>query len=222
MGGAAMLQMTENAGTRQTRCLYRAAQYKKVRLSTMQQTKTACRLALIRPADASNPIVQTVFGEIERELGFGIVPNIFRAMANQPPVLRTTWDLFRATVLHGNLPRTVKEMIGIVVSAANGSAYALAVHMHSLGVQGIAESTLASLASGATTASGLPPSVAAIIRVAHKAAHSGPLAVEDSDISELSAEGLDSQEIAEVFAAINLFQYINSFTDLCRVPIDAI
>jgi hypothetical protein len=64
-----------------------------------------CRFPLVDPAGATDPVVRAVFDEIERELGFGIVPNLSRALAGQPAVLRATWDLFRATVLKGELPR---------------------------------------------------------------------------------------------------------------------
>ena len=182
----------------------------------------SCRFPLVDPATVTDPVVHAVFGEIERELGFGIVPNIFRAMAGQPAVLRATWDLFRATVLEGELPRIVKEMVGIVVSSANNSEYALKVHLHSLGVQGVAEGTLAALAAGSNDAPGVAPGVAAIVRLAHKAARQGPLAVSDEDIATLRDEGVTDEELGEVFAAIDLFRLVNSFTDLARVPVDAI
>ncbi len=183
---------------------------------------TTSRLTLVDPATVADPVVRAVYGEIERELGFGIVPNVFRAMGGQPAVLRAAWDLFRATVLQGLLPRTVKEMIGIVVSAANDSRYALAVHLHSLGVQGIGDDVLARLAAGADGAPGLAPSVAAIIKVSHTAARHGPLAVTDEDLATLESEGVTRLEWAEVIATIDLFRYINGFTDLARVPVDAI
>src|SRR5579872_1459761 len=107
----------------------------------VQLVATTRPLKPVDPAGVVDPTVRGVFLEIERELGFGIVPNVFRAMAGQPAVLRATWDLFRATVLEGELPRIVKEMVGIVVSSANNSEYALKVHLHSLGVQGVAEGT---------------------------------------------------------------------------------
>lgn len=183
--------------------------------------EAAARFPLVDVANA-DPAARGVFGEIERELGFGMVPNIFRAMAVQPAILRATWDLFRATILQGELPRVVKEMIGVVVSATNGSEYALKVHLHSLAVQGVAEITLAALAEGSDTARDLPPSVAAIIALAHKAARLGPRAIEQADIDALEAEGIGARELSEIFAAIDLFQYINGFTDLARVPIDAL
>ncbi len=47
----------------------------------------ACRFPLIAPSGVLDPTVREVYTEIERELGFGIVPNIFRAMAIDPPYL---------------------------------------------------------------------------------------------------------------------------------------
>lgn len=182
----------------------------------------SCRFPLVTPEEATNPLVRAVYAEIERELGFGIVPNVFRALAGQPAVLRATWDLFRAVVLEGELPRAVKEMIGIVVSAANQSEYALRVHLHSLGVQGVGHATLAALAEGAAETPDLAPSVAALLRIAYTAAHRGPLAVDEADLAAARGEGITDMELAEAFAAIDLFQYVNSFTDLARVPLDAI
>jgi len=172
-----------------------------------------CRFVLVDPARTTDPVVRAVFTEIEQELGFGIVPNLFRTMANQPRVLRATWDLFRATVLDGVVPRIVKEMIG-VVSAANGSEYALRIHMHSLGVQGVGLGVLDALARGSAEARGVAPSVAILLRVAHTAAHSGPLAVSDADLALAASEGVTLEELAEPFATIDLFRYVNGFTDL--------
>ncbi|GIW07315.1 MAG: carboxymuconolactone decarboxylase [Dehalococcoidia bacterium] len=188
----------------------------------MSLLQSACRAPLISPEDTRDPIVRQVFQEIEQELGFGIVPNIFRALGNQPAILRAVWDLFRATVLEGILPRTLKEMIGVVVSAANGSEYALRVHLHSLGVQGIAQEVLDALAAGKTTAPGLSPSVVAVLRFAQRAVADGPLAVDDRAIAEVTATGISAAELNEVIATINLFRYVNGFTDLVRVPIDAV
>lgn len=181
-----------------------------------------CRFPLIAPAYVTDPTVRAVYTEIERELGFGIVPNVFRAMAHDPSILRATWDLFRSTILEGSLPRAVKEMIGIVISVSNSSDYALKVHLHSLSVQAVDREVLAALASGNGEIVGVAPSIAAIIRFAHKVAYLGPLAIEDADIRSLEKEDITQAEIYEIFAAIHLFQYVNSFTDLARVPLDAI
>lgn len=180
------------------------------------------RVDLIDPVTVTDPVVRAVYSEIEQDLGFGIVPNVFRALGGQPAILRAVWDLFRATILHGLLPRTVKEMVAVVVSAGNGSEYALRVHLHSLGVQGITEGVLAALEAGDMTMPGLAPSVVALIGLARKAVQHGPRAIMEADIAAVEATGITRAELAEVFATIDLFHYLNSFTDLARVPIDAI
>ncbi len=73
---------------------------------------SACRFPLIAPTSVTHPVVREVYTEIERELGFGIVPNLFQAMAYDPAILRATWDLFRSTVLQGTLPQFFVPMKG--------------------------------------------------------------------------------------------------------------
>jgi hypothetical protein len=45
------------------------------------------RFPLVPDNQVHDPIVAAVYDEIRRELGFGIVPNLFRSMAVNPPVL---------------------------------------------------------------------------------------------------------------------------------------
>lgn len=181
-----------------------------------------CRYPLVDPATATDPIVRATFDAIERELGFGMVPNLFRALGTQPLVLQASWELFRAVVLTGELPRIVKELVGIVVSAANASQYAMQVHMHSLGVQGVESAVLKSVAAGDAQAADLAPSVKALLLLANNVAQHGPHVVADSDIANVYTLGVTPAELAEIFAAIDLFQYVNSLTDLYRVPVDAL
>lgn len=182
---------------------------------------TTPRLRLIAPAAATDPTVLAVYAEIERELGFGIVPNVFRALGDQPATLRAVWELFRATMLQGKLPRIVKEMIGVVVSATHQSGYALSLHLHSLTIQGVGANVLAALAAGGEVP-GIAPGVAALLRLSRRVAGEGPLAVDDTDLATLTAEGVTAEELAEVIATINLFRYLNGLTDLARVPVDAL
>ena len=52
------------------------------------------------PTDA---VVRRVFHEIETEVGFGMVPNIFKSMAECPPALAAHWAMFKHTILEGEL-----------------------------------------------------------------------------------------------------------------------
>ena len=113
--------------------------------------------------------VKEVYDEILTELGFGIVPNIFKSMAINPDLLEANWKKFRATILKGDVPRTLKEMIGVAISQANNSPYALNVHLHGLSALGMSEEVLKTLVSD-FAACPLPPRKKAVITFGLKAA----------------------------------------------------
>lgn len=179
------------------------------------------RFSLPGPDAVTDPTAKRVYGEIERELGFGIVPNVFRAMSSNPAFLEANWSMFRSTVLHGDLPRIVKEMIGVVVSTVHDSPYARLVHLHSLSVQGLAEETLRQLADGSVEPEGLNPSSVAVLRFAQRAAER-PSGLTDADFAALAQVGLSQDEILEVIATIQLFTAVNLFTDTASVEVDQI
>jgi len=58
----------------------------------------------------TDPKAQVVYDEILTELGFGIVPNLFKSMAANPDLLEANWKKFRATILQGDVPRTLKVL----------------------------------------------------------------------------------------------------------------
>ena len=97
------------------------------------------RFPIIEVDDVVDSKVKAVYDEIIAELGFGIVPNIFKSMAIHPDLLEANWKKFKATMLTGFIPRTVKEMIGVAISQANNSQYALNVHLHGLSALGMSE-----------------------------------------------------------------------------------
>jgi uncharacterized peroxidase-related enzyme len=174
---------------------------------------------LVDPATATDPVAQQTFREIEQELGFGMVPNIFRSMGSQPPLLAANWQKFKATILQGRLPRNIKEMIGVVVSTINRSEYAKQVHLHSLSVQGVEKLWLQQLANEELSDASLPDTIKAMVTFARQAARD-PHALSSNEYVALSEAGLSPEEIRELVATIDLFQSVNSYTDLAHVPVD--
>jgi alkylhydroperoxidase family enzyme len=171
--------------------------------------------------EVSDPTVARVYGEIEGELGFGIVPNLFKAMGSNPAVLESNWRLFRSTVLVGHLPRALKEMVGVVVSTVHDSRYARLVHLHSLSVQGVSSEVLRALSEGSVEPEGLAPTVVACLRFAQSAARK-PGGVSAADFGALTAVDLSPPEILELLATIQLFTAVNLFTDVADVEVDQI
>lgn len=175
---------------------------------------------LIGEDDATDPMVKRVYDEIRVELGFGMVPNLFRSMASRPAFLEANWNHFRSTVLDGALPRTLKEMVGVLISQKNRSEYALRVHLHSLSALGISEEVLRLLVEDVDRCP-LPAPERAALRFGLKAG-TDPQAVTAADITALAKEGLGADEIFELFATAHLFSGTNQYTDAIDLEVDAI
>lgn len=175
---------------------------------------------IIEDGQATDPQVIQVYEEIKAELGFGIVPNLFKSMATRPGFLEASWIHFRSTVLEGRLPRTLKEMVGILVSKANRSVYALEVHLHSLSALGISEAVLARLVDD-FDACPLPETEKVALRFGLRAA-TAPHDLGPEDFALLEKHGLSGEEAFELIATAHLFNGINQYTDAISLELDAI
>lgn len=151
--------------------------------------------------------MQSLHAEIERDLGFGLVPNLFREADAAPDVARGLWEAFRGVVMQGELPRTVKEMMGVMVSVRAGSPYAAQVHLHALTLQGTDQTILRALERG-EIALGLPEPQRRLLAFAAQPER----ALLDGHFSET--------EIREAVATVGVYRWINLWTDTLAVPID--
>lgn len=168
--------------------------------------------------DVTDPNVQAIYDEIKAELGFGIVPNLFKSMAIRPNFLAAQWQHFRTTVLQGALPRTLKEMIGVAISQTNHSEYALRVHLHSLSALGISEEVLDLLVTDPARCP-LPERQKQAILFGLRLA-TQPQHISEQDYIQLQTLGLSETEIYEIVATANLFTGVNQYTDAIALEID--
>ncbi|MAS33366.1 MAG: carboxymuconolactone decarboxylase [Anaerolineaceae bacterium] len=175
---------------------------------------------IIQEDQVTDAKVQAVYDEIKAELGFGMVPNLFKSMAINPDVLEANWKKFRGTILRGDIPRTLKEMVGVAISQANDSEYALKVHLHGLSALGMSEEVLRTLVSD-FDACPLPAREKAVIRFGLKAA-TNPKELTTEMYEELHGMGLDDREIFEIIATANLFTGVNQYTDAIALEIDSL
>ncbi|WP_455274897.1 carboxymuconolactone decarboxylase family protein [Rhizobium herbae] len=77
----------------------------------------------------ADPAVQAVFKDIRATRNSDFINNFWRALANDPPLLKRTWEGLKSTMAtEGALDPLVREMIYIAVSTANGCSYC--VHSH--------------------------------------------------------------------------------------------
>jgi len=82
------------------------------------------RINLVDPASAS----QTVKPTLDQIKGaFGVVPNMFKAVANSPVALASMWGSF-GSLGSGTLGAKLGEQIAVAVADRNACNYCLAAH----------------------------------------------------------------------------------------------
>ena len=78
--------------------------------------------------DAASPEVRAVYDDIMTTRGTDWINNFWKALANDPPTLRRTWESIKQVMAAGALDPLTKELIYLAVSASNGCAYCIASH----------------------------------------------------------------------------------------------
>ena len=72
---------------------------------------------------SEDPVVRQVYAEIKTRMGIPFVPNIFKALAHQPAMLKAKWEGYKSMMGNGKLRRLTKELIAVAVSAVNACFY---------------------------------------------------------------------------------------------------
>jgi AhpD family alkylhydroperoxidase len=81
----------------------------------------------IEYADAAPP-VRAVFDDIKRTRKVDDVNNFWKYLANDPALLKRTWQSVKEVMAEGALSPVVKELLYLAVSVTNGCEYCIASH----------------------------------------------------------------------------------------------
>ncbi|MEN4920697.1 carboxymuconolactone decarboxylase family protein [Achromobacter spanius] len=93
-----------------------------------------------------NPEAWAVFEDIRATRKSDFVNNFWRALANDPPRMRSVWEQLKQVMMaEGELPPLVREMIYIAVSTANGCSYCVHSHTASARAKGMTDGQHAEL-----------------------------------------------------------------------------
>src|SRR6266851_10362885 len=84
-------------------------------------------LGLIEYAEAS-PEVRAVYDDIMTTRKTDWINNFWKALANDPPTLKRTWESVKEVMGPGALDAVTKEMVYLAVSVTNGCGYCIASH----------------------------------------------------------------------------------------------
>lgn len=91
------------------------------------------------------PAVRAVYDDIMKTRGVDWINNFWKALANDPAVLRRTWEHIKEVMAPGALDPLFKEMVYVAVSATNGCEYCTHSHTASARKQGMSDAMLMEL-----------------------------------------------------------------------------
>lgn len=159
---------------------------------------------------------KVLFEQMEQE--FGIVPNLFKALAHKPNILKANLLKVQAVMYEGELKRELKEMIAIVVSNANGCEYCVGAHSLFLEKLGVSKRLIEKLLIDFKTAP-IDEDIKFILEFAVQITKDS-LSVSDEYFVKIKALGFSQAQIVEMISVVDLFNSFNIFLDALSVDLD--
>jgi AhpD family alkylhydroperoxidase len=100
--------------------------------------------------------VKEVYEDIQKTLGIDFVPNMYKAMANNPDYLEISWRKIQIVMSkQGKLDSKTKDIIALTVSIMSGSEYCLDVYNEAVRHAGLDDEGMTELYSIVDTYVGL-------------------------------------------------------------------
>jgi uncharacterized peroxidase-related enzyme len=158
---------------------------------------------------ASQPLLEAVKKQL------GVVPNLFRLVANSPAALQGYLGLSGA-LGKGALPAATRERIALAVAEINGCDYCLSAHTY-LG-KNLAKLDEAEIAANRNGASNDPKADAAVRFAAKVARERGH--VNDEDLRAVKLAGYDDAQVIEIVQHVALNTWTNYINTVAETDID--
>ena len=169
-------------------------------------------LPLVDPSTASEPAAALLAG-VQKSLG--VTPNMTKAMANSPALLKVYVDLSGA-LGRGVLRPAVREQIALAVAQENACNYCLSAHSYlAEHVAHLSEDDIAAARRSEAT----DPKTAALLAFA-TAVNDTRGSVTPERIDAVRSAGASNEEIAETIGQVALNVLTNFFNKAADVEID--
>ena len=158
--------------------------------------------------DAATPAAAELFAAIKSKIG--VVPNLYRVMANEPAVLAANLGLGEA-LGQGGFDQKTREAIALVVAGANNCDYCASAHTAISKNLKVDDAEIAARLQGKSS----DPKIQAILTFSRAVVDARGF-VSDADLGAAREAGLTEGEIVETVANVvaNIFtNYINHIAD---------
>jgi uncharacterized peroxidase-related enzyme len=170
---------------------------------------------ILTPAtlDAAPASARPMLEAVKKQLG--VVPNLFRMVANSPAALEGYLGMSGA-LAKGTLPAPTRERIALAVAQINGCGYCLSAHTY-LG-KNLAKLDDAEILANRLSGSHDPKADAAVRFAAKVARERGHVA--DSDVQAVRMAGYDDAQIVEIVQHVALNTWTNYINEVAQTEID--
>ncbi|XVJ71327.1 MAG: peroxidase-related enzyme [Rhizobacter sp.] len=171
------------------------------------------RLHTPATVDAAPATTHASLRAVEKQLG--VVPNMFRLIANSPATLTGYLQLSAATA-EGSLSTATRERIALAVAEINGCAYCLSAHTY-LG-RNLAKLDDAEITANRNGASNDIAADAAVRFAAVLVRQRGQVSVEQLDA--VRSAGYDDAQVLDILLVVALNTFTNYVNEVAKTDID--
>jgi uncharacterized peroxidase-related enzyme len=158
--------------------------------------------------EASKPTLDAVHKQL------GVVPNLFRLIANSPTAL-TGFASFQGALSKALDPKT-RERIALAVAQVNGCSYCLSAHTYlGLNVAKISPEEIALNRKGGSHDAKANAAVQFAAKVARERGH-----VSDADVAAVRSAGFTDGQVVEIVAIVAENTFTNYLNEVAKTDVD--
>lgn len=175
---------------------------------------------LVEYYEASQP-VKEIYDDAMKTLGLPFVLNWFKCQGSNEELLAGNWAKLKNTLVLGNVPNIVKQLIIYNVSTQKGCDYCSQAHGIFANMMGksLSEDPGYKVTEHIDSDT-IPKSYRTAVNIVTKAALN-PASVTDEDLAELADAGYNDAEIKELMAQADLVNMLNTIADISSIKIDS-
>ncbi|MBX9925981.1 MAG: carboxymuconolactone decarboxylase family protein [Hyphomicrobiaceae bacterium] len=160
------------------------------------------------PAEA-RPLLQSA------KQSLGIVPNLFRVIANSPAALQGYFGL-NGALTNGSLDAKTRERIAVAVAEVNGCSYCLSAHTYlAKNVAKLDDGEITANRNGASNDLKADAAVRLAVQIVRERGH-----VSDAVIAAVRDAGYDDAQIVEIVLHVALNTLTNYVNEVAQTAID--
>lgn len=170
--------------------------------------------------DDAKPEVQAIYNDTMKTLQLPFVLNWFKCQGDNALLLKGNWSKLKNTLMEGQVPNVLKQLIIYNVSKERGCQYC----SHAHGIFADSMSSMISEEEGfratqSLNSPSMPVSYRTAVQIVTKAAlnHSE---ITDEDFNKLKEAGFTQSEIQELMAQADLVNMLNTIADVSGIKID--